>query len=186
MMRMKDGRLVRQVKGIPMGDALSPAMTIGTCAWMEREWMATLDDATKARFRARRYMDDLLLLYKADDTWDHERFCNDIQTGCYMPPLKLEDSKDGTFLENTFKIEGGSLRFRLKNVNEGGKRNVWRYHDYDSYVAYGQKPHALVCRARPSRESFQGMSWRPMGANGEPRGGVASAALARKGVRHLM
>ena len=33
-------------------------------------------------------------------------------------------------------------------------------------------------------ESFQGMSWRPMGANGEPRGGVASAALARKRVRH--
>ena len=42
IMRMKDGRLVRQVRGIPMGDALSPAMTIGTCAWMEREWMATL------------------------------------------------------------------------------------------------------------------------------------------------
>ena len=64
-----------------------------------------MDDATKARFRARRYMDDLLLLYyKADDTWDHERFCDDIQTGCYMPPLKLEDSKDGTFLENTFRI----------------------------------------------------------------------------------
>ena len=33
-------------------------------------------------------------------------------------------------------------------------------------------------------ESFQGMPWRPMGANGEPRGGVASAALARKRVRH--
>ena len=106
--------------------------------------MATLDDATKARFEARRYMDDLLLLYKADDTWDHERFCEDIQTRCYMPPLKLEDSKDGTFLENTFRIEGGSLRFRLKNVNEGGKRNVWRYHDYDSYVAYGQKRATLI------------------------------------------
>ena len=31
--RMKDGRLIRQVGGIPMGYALSPAMTIGTCSW---------------------------------------------------------------------------------------------------------------------------------------------------------
>jgi len=30
--RRKDGRLIRQALGIPMGDALSPAMTIGTCA----------------------------------------------------------------------------------------------------------------------------------------------------------
>ena len=25
-----------------MGDPISPAMTIGTCAWMEEGWMATL------------------------------------------------------------------------------------------------------------------------------------------------
>jgi len=45
ILQMKDGRLVRQAKGIPIGDALSPAMTIGTCAWMEREWRESLPTA---------------------------------------------------------------------------------------------------------------------------------------------
>ena len=34
---MPDGHLKRQIAGIPMGDALSPGMAIGTCAWMEKE-----------------------------------------------------------------------------------------------------------------------------------------------------
>ena len=38
-----DGEFLRQKKGIPMGDALSPGMTIGTCGWMEHEWMCGLD-----------------------------------------------------------------------------------------------------------------------------------------------
>ena len=61
--RMKDGRIVRQRKGIPMGDALSPAMTIGTCGWMEREWMNGLDVSTKGNFKAKRYMDDILFCF---------------------------------------------------------------------------------------------------------------------------
>ena len=36
---MPDGTIRHQVQGIPMGDPLSPGMTIMTCAWMEREWM---------------------------------------------------------------------------------------------------------------------------------------------------
>ena len=70
--KRKDGKIIRQKKGIPMGDALSPAMTIGTCGWMEREWMGGLDDATKRNFLAKRYMDDILLFYRKDETWDHE------------------------------------------------------------------------------------------------------------------
>ena len=73
-----------------MGDWLSPAMTIGTCGWMEREWMASLHEDVKARFTAARYMDDILLLTAKGD-WDSERFHADFQASeCYMPPLKLE------------------------------------------------------------------------------------------------
>ena len=43
-----------------MGSALSPPLAIGTLAWMEHEWMQTLEDDAKARFRMKRYMDDVI------------------------------------------------------------------------------------------------------------------------------
>ena len=42
--KMPDGRILKQVSGIPMGDSMSPGMTIGTCAWMESEWFKTIED----------------------------------------------------------------------------------------------------------------------------------------------
>ena len=81
--RLPNGKLIRQMLGIPMGDALSPGMTIGTCGWMEREWMASLDDATKRNFMARRYMDDILLLMRKGG-WDSQRFYEDFRRSeCY-------------------------------------------------------------------------------------------------------
>ena len=61
IVKMPEGKLLRQTKGIPMGDPLSPAMTIGACAWMEEEWMQQLDGNTKEKFVAKRYMDDILV-----------------------------------------------------------------------------------------------------------------------------
>jgi hypothetical protein len=60
---MPDGTLKRQVEGIPMGDALSPAMTVITCAWMESEWQKTLTHSDQQMFDARRFMDDILMVY---------------------------------------------------------------------------------------------------------------------------
>ena len=94
---MKDGRLVRQRKGIPMGDALSPAMTIGTCGWMEREWMDGLDEQTRRNFRAKRYMDDIVLAWShGKAAWDqfllhvnaaHERISVTSDTSNPLPVL---------------------------------------------------------------------------------------------------
>ena len=142
--RMKDGRIVRQRKGIPMGDALSPAMTIGTCGWMEREWMNGLDVSTKGNFKAKRYMDDILLFFRKHG-WDRERFYGDFKKSeCYMPPLKLEEAADGTFLETSFRMADNHLYYRLKNANEGGKKATWRYHGYDSYSPMWQKRSTMV------------------------------------------
>ena len=128
-----------------MGDALSPAMTIGTCAWMEREWMASLHDDVKGKFMAKRYMDDIALFMIKDGTWDHQRFYEDFQRSeCYMAPLKLEAATDGTFLETQFKLEHDRIRFRLKNVNEDGEKKVWRYQAWDSYTPHMQKCSTLV------------------------------------------
>ena len=62
IVKMPDGTLLGQTKGIPMGDPLSPAMTIGACAWMEEEWMQQIDEHTKKKFVAKRYMDDTVSL----------------------------------------------------------------------------------------------------------------------------
>ena len=63
-----DGRLLKQARGIPMGSALSPPLAIGTLAWMEHEWMQTLEDDAKARFRMKRYMDDVITVTAKDDS----------------------------------------------------------------------------------------------------------------------
>ena len=47
----------------------------GTLAWMEHEWMQTLEDDAKARFRMKRYMDDVITVTAKDDSaWDVDRF----------------------------------------------------------------------------------------------------------------
>ena len=91
MVKMPDGTILRQVKGIPMGDPISPGMTIGTCGWMENEWMQTLTKEDKRYFRAKRFMDDILLVYAQTPRWDAARFVSDMQQSViYQEPLCLE------------------------------------------------------------------------------------------------
>ena len=133
--------LRRQCGGIPQGDPISPAMTIGTCAWMEEDWMEGLATEDKQFFKARRYMDDILLFYAKTDRWDHEKFITDFESStCYHPPLKLVDGKAGTFLETTFEWKGDRFSYKLKNDNEIGKEPmIWRYKDFRSHAPFEQK-----------------------------------------------
>ena len=97
IIQMPDGTLMRQSKGIPMGDPLSPSMCVLTAAWMETEWMESLATRDKAMFAGRRFMDDILLLYAEAEGWDHDRFLSDFcRSECYWPPLTLEDAKEAT------------------------------------------------------------------------------------------
>ena len=139
-----DGTLMRQTRGIPMGDPNSPGMTIITCAWMEKQWMMTLDSDTKNRFIARRYMDDILMFYSRSGEWDHERFLKDFErSDCYMPPLCLEEGQAGTFLETNFQITSANgVRTWLKsNPSKGGN---WKYAHYGSHSSKAQKRAVLV------------------------------------------
>ena len=146
---MPNGQLIRQVNGIPMGDPLSPGMTIGTCAWMEKEWMNTLTERDKQRFKAKRFMDDILLIYRENDTWDHKKFLKDFEAShCYQAPLKLEGGKDGIFLETKFWAQDGVFRYGQKNDNEDGTTRVWRYQHFDSNSSYQQKRATLVACLR--------------------------------------
>ena len=129
-----------------MGDAISPGMTIGTCAWMEKEWMNTLTPRDKSHFVAARFMDDILMFVRKSQQWDHSAFLRDFsKSECYHPPLKLEDAKDDTFLETTFRIEGTKIRHWLKNENpRDGPTKVWRYHHFASYCTFEQKRATLM------------------------------------------
>ena len=63
LVRMPNGKILRQMEGIPMGDPLSPGMTIRTCAWMEQHWLQAIGAEDKHYFRAKRFMDDIAIVY---------------------------------------------------------------------------------------------------------------------------
>ena len=108
---------------------------------MERE---CLHAATKTNFVAKRYMDDILLLMQKEG-WDRQRFYEDFKRSeCYARPLNLEEATDGTFLETFFTVQHDHIDFRLKNVNEGEVKKVWRYQAWDSYSPNEQKWRTLL------------------------------------------
>ena len=129
-----------------MGDPHSPGMTVGTCAWMEHEWLAGLDEASKRNFRARRYMDDVLIFTARHEAWDGDAFIKGISNECYFPPLTLEDGKEGTFLETSFEItRANRIRHWLKNDNAPGQEpKVWRYAHFLSHAPFLQKRAVLM------------------------------------------
>ena len=75
------------------------------------------------------------LFYARSSGWDEERFLRDLCGECYLPPLKLEDGGEGTFLETSFRItETNQIQHWLKNVNVAGAAPItWRYAHYDSH-----------------------------------------------------
>ena len=141
IIRMPNGTLRRQQKGIPMGDPLSPGMTIAACAWMEHEWNQSIDERDKQYFVAKRYMDDIIMIMANNENWNMDKFCEDFQKStCYMHPLKLEEGKPDTFLETRFKItKDNHIKFWLKNDNETGQDKIWRYQEFNSHMPYIQK-----------------------------------------------
>lgn len=145
VIKMPNGELWRQDQGIPMGDAISPGMTIGACAWMEKEWMQSIDKKDLNHFRAARYMDDVFMIYAEHEGWDSNAFIKDFERSeCYFPPLNLEEGEQDTFLETRFRVEDdNNITYWLKNANEDGRCNVWRYQHFHSYSPFLQK-RALV------------------------------------------
>jgi hypothetical protein len=146
IIKMPDGTLLRQTQGIPMGDPLSPGMTIATCAWMEHEWMQSIHPKEKIFFRAKRYMDDIIMFWAENPTWNSEQFISDFEKStCYFPPLELEAGRQNTFLETTIAVKSdGELRHWLKNDNAEGHKKIWRYQHFGSHAPYLQKRAVLT------------------------------------------
>ena len=126
-----------------MGSPLSPAMAIATTAWMEMKWRRGLQPDMASACRAKRFMDDVLFMYKGEAG---ARALSDFRQGCYDAPLRLEETAPDTFLE-TFFVGGCTTTHRLKNVNERCEdgQAVWRYQRYSSYTPYLQKFGVIMC-----------------------------------------
>ena len=106
--------------------------------------METLHEDTKKYFRAKRYMDDILIIRATNQYFDDNRFLHDFQrSDCYWPPLKLEDGQDGIFLETEIQIQNNQIRHKLKNNNAQGF-NVWRYADIRSNNRHLYKKATLI------------------------------------------
>jgi hypothetical protein len=168
IIRMPNGELRRQLKGIPMGDPLSPGMTIAACAWMEHEWNQSIHKHDKQYFAAKRYMDDIIMIMVENQEWDSKKFCEDFQQStCYMQPLKLEEGKPDTFLETRFKItEENQIKFWLKNDNENGEDKVWRYQHFHSHMPYIQKRSILnACLKKAHKMASDKETLRKSGAD---------------------
>ena len=149
LVKMPNGVIKRQVQGIPMGDPISPGMTIGTCAWMEKQWLEELHYSVKRRFKMKRFMDDILIAYARSEKWDHEKFLRDFEKSTvYQEPLKLENGREGTFLETTFECDANGCNFWLKNDNgtrtKRGGMQLWRYQHFHSYSPLRQKTATLM------------------------------------------
>ena len=157
LIRMPNGQILRQTGGIPMGDPLSPGMTIGSCAWMEQEWLKTIDASDRKFFRAKRFMDDIAIVYASTPRWDSERFIADFtQSQCYQEPLKLEPGKDGTFLETRVWIRNNQMRHKLKNDNEGGQTKIWRYKHFDDGSPFMEKRATLTACLKNEKGTTHG------------------------------
>ena len=102
-------------------------------------------------------MDDILLLYAEAEGWDHDRFLSDFcRSECYWPPLTLEDAKEATFLESTFRIgRNGSLAYWLKNDNAKDLK-IWRYQHYRSHAPFAQKKALVIACLRKVHKMASG------------------------------
>ena len=129
-------RIIRQTKGIPQGDSLSPAVCIGTLAWYENKWMGKLTQRQRNNIKVARYLDDVLFLANCKEG-DHKGIIDSYKKNCYPAGLSLEgDEGENNFLETLMVNTGNNLecRHRNKNANMGTQefyrgKHAWSYNE---------------------------------------------------------
>ena len=129
-------KIIRQTKGIPQGDSLSPAICIGTLAWYETQWMNKLTPKEKGNIKIARYLDDVLFMTNSNMK-NYKRVIESYKESCYPQGLTLEGEEgDNNFLETaiintTTNIE---CRHRNKNANMEEQefyrgKHAWSYNE---------------------------------------------------------
>jgi hypothetical protein len=145
LVRLPGGVIVKQSHGIPMGDPLSPGMTILACAKKERVWLEKRSQVDKKNMVVGRYMDDILMITGNNEKCDATRKMKEL--GEVYSPLNLEKEEKDTFLETAMTARGNKVRYRLKNDNEE-ETKIWRYQHFHSSSPFMQKRGTLAACLR--------------------------------------
>ena len=138
--KINKGKLLRQKQGIPMGDSLSPAFAIGTCAWFEEKWLQSIPKQDRWRVEGVRYMDDVLMIINNQDWGQADKWFAAIEQvgGCYPAPLSLKQDDGQHYLECTIHNKGDDMLLQHWNKNEGD-RNKQRFYKGIHAYSYNEK-----------------------------------------------
>ena len=128
------GTMIRQIKGIPQGDSLSPAICIGTLAWYENKWMSKQSKEDKKNMVIKRYLDDVIMIINSQYK-NKQQMINTYKQQCFPKGLSLEGEKgDCNYLETMIINDGHNIECKHRNKN-GGKiyqefyrgKHAWSY-----------------------------------------------------------
>ena len=101
-----------------MGDPLSPAICIGTCAYIEMKWFDNLPNGIKTHARFTRYLDDIHMIANKGKIANYDDFIKlDFEKGCYPTGLVLEETKDDEYLECKTIVGGKKIKIKHWNKN---------------------------------------------------------------------
>ena len=99
-----------------MGDPLSPAICIGTCAHLEAKWFDGLPSDWQTQVRFTRYLDDIFMVANGAAI-DIKQLEEDFTGKCYPTCLKLEDTEHDRYLECKTHVVGPAVEIQHWNKN---------------------------------------------------------------------
>ena len=67
-------KIIQQTHGIPMGDPMSPAICIATCAHIEMKWFDAIPNEIKPHVRFTRYLDDIYMVANVSGIQNYDGF----------------------------------------------------------------------------------------------------------------
>ena len=132
-----------------MGDPLSPAICIGTCAYMEMEWFDNLPPKIKTCTRFTRYLDDIYMIADKNKIENFDNFLIDFTKGCYPSCLELKETKNDEYLECKTIIDGNSIKMKhwnknLTHLRSCGKQYYFKHQKFHSYTMDHNKRGAMI------------------------------------------
>jgi len=143
-------KIIQQKHGIPMGDPMSPAICIGTCAILEKQWMDKLETSIQEKVRAVRYLDDIYMVLNKNGLTNPSDITRDFEKKCYPKSLTLEQTPPSEFLEclvHTTKNGDITMQHWNKNnthIQNTGDQYYYKQQHYNSYAPGRSKTGALI------------------------------------------
>ena len=141
--------IIQQVHGIPMGDPLSPAICIATCAYVEMTWFNSLPPETQKQVRFTRYLDDIYMVANKTGIPRYNELIKDFLSNCYPSCLELEETPNDEYLECKIHVEKHQLHLQHWNKNHEyivatGQQYYLKQQHYHSYTTDHCKRGALI------------------------------------------